>query len=484
MDERTVKYYEDLTISHSNEFDTILGAINIVKKFVIREKKIIVGGLNIDYNLKLKKDPGIYDKDQIPDIDIISETHFEDAYNIAVWLKRLGYKNIGVMNALHPSTIRIKIDFITIFDATYCPKNILDNIPTLMYKGYVLSHPNYQYIDIHRSLCHPYENSPYETILYRPKKDMSRYDKLYKYYPLIAPNIKNPIIELNNIETISLKTFDKQCITGFFALNYWLIEAKKLGYSSSKYDFGSYNIIYDDENANDESPILKFQIPIDSHGITLYSDNIKDIYEIIKSNFSTTEERFYNKFLDKLPRKIILDNKWELLENNHKIAAHKASFANELKLEIHIANLQNVMMYLLINFILLTKIKDEKRGYSFYMGYLSCKELIEWASNKYYSIKPETADLQNIKDKLKQFFPTSETYGEKNMSDAYIVAKHKFDLKNKTLSVDERYKYAQPKNIYDRDLQYNKIPKKYLEFNIHNSEVFKLDGENIPNFLK
>ena len=197
-----------------------------------------------------------------------------------------------------------------------------------------------------------------------------------------------------------------------------------------------------------------------------------------KKEYTPKEEKFYNRFLDKLPRKIILDNKWELIDNSHKISAHKMILENK-KYLIHIANLQNIMMYLLINYIMLMKINNVKRSYSFYSGYLICRDLISWASDKYYDASTKNSE----KFLLKQFFPSEEVYGNKNLSDFYIVVKHKFDLKNGTISNNEKYKFSQPKHVYDRDLQYNKIPKKYLEFDINNSEVFDLDGEQIVNFL-
>ena len=136
--------------------------------------------MSIDFALKLKQHDGIYKDDILPDYDFYSHQHFKDAYDLAQWLNRLGFKNISVINAMHPSTMKVRINFITIADITYIPKVILDNIPFLKYKGFHIVHPHYQMIDQHRSLSYPYENAPRETIMNRMKKDMKRYDLLYE----------------------------------------------------------------------------------------------------------------------------------------------------------------------------------------------------------------------------------------------------------------------------------------------------------------
>jgi hypothetical protein len=161
------------------------------------------------------------------------------------------------------------------------------------------------------------------------------------------------------------------------------------------------------------------------------------------------------------------------LDNNQKIAAHKARFGKD----VYIANLQTIMMYLLVNYILLMKIKNIKRGYSFYVGYLECRNLITWASKKYY--QSTNAELKAV---LVKFFPTYEIYGERNLSESYIVAKHKFDIKNKTIDMADR-KYAQPSHVYDRDLTRMNVPKKYFEFDVKKSEIFNFDGDQTEPFF-
>jgi hypothetical protein len=450
------KFYDDLIVKKSTHYDEILHALDIVKKFIIREERVLTGGMSIDYSLKLKNHKGIYDENTLPDYDFFSPQHHIDAYELGLWLYRKGFRNISIINALHPSTMRVRVNFTAVADITYVPKHILDHIPTLRYMGFVIVHPHYQMIDQHRALSFPYENAPWETIMSeRPKKDMKRYDLLYEYYPLRLLNIKDKHIELKEY-AIPKELLQNQCITGFFALNHWIKIANSLDFKSDL-DFGSYQI---------DNDSVKYSIPLDSHGISLYSDNLHEVYKLIKNVYKPTEERFYNRFLDKLPRKIILDNRWELLENNQKITAH-----NEFE-NIYFANLQNIMMYLLVNYIILMKIKNIKRGYSFYIGYIQCRNLITWATNKYY-----VSTNNDTKSILKKFLPTAETYGVRNLGESSIVSRHNFDIKNKTKSIAEKGKYLQPNNAYDRDMQRNWLDKRFYNFDVKKSEIFDFDGE-------
>ncbi len=458
------KFYENLVFSKTKDYDTIIKALNVVRKFLLREKRILVGGMAIDYALKLKDHKGIYSDEALPDYDIISDTHYQDAYSVAEWLSRLGFKGISVINALHPTTMKVRINFVVILDITYVPKNIIDHIPTLWYKGLKIVHPHYQYIDQHRALSYIYENAPFETVMVRPKKDMPRHDLLYQYYPLRKLNIENFSVELRNEEKISISFLESQCISGFAALNYWVDKATKLGFKNY-HNLGSFKIIKED---------VYYTIPMDSHGITLFTDNIHEMYENIVKKYEIKDTRFYNKFLGIFPRKIIMNNKFELMENFHKLAAHKIENTN-----IYISNIQPIMMYLLGNYILLMKIKDIKRGYSFYTAYLVCRDLVKWASERYYSHNSDNKGNNN--EVYKDFLPTAESYGKYNFSESYIVSKYKFDVRNKT--IEDEKKYNQPHNIYDRDLVYKSIPKKYFKFNISESDLFLIDGKETNNFI-
>lgn len=444
------KYYENLTIKKSLYYNDLIRALNIVEKFVKREELMLVGGIAIDLALKAKQQKGIYTDEVLPDYDVFSNNHFQDAYKVAEWLARSGFKDISVINALHPSTVKVRIKMIAIMDITYIPENILKNIPYIWHKGFKIVHPHYQFISQHRSVFLPFENPPSETILFRLKKDLERYDLLYEQYPLRKLNLESETIDICPETYVYMNQIQNTCITGFVALNYWINIAKKYGYSPVN-NFGNMAI----HNNNISYSIPKKTI------LSLYTDDIKNTYNA----FTADVEEYYNRVLDYLPKKVVLDNKIEIFENNHKISAHK------VREDLYIVNIVGIMLYLIVNYILIMKIENIPRNYAFYAAYLECRNLVDWASKNCHKYE----ELYNL-------LPSGEVYGKYNMSDSFITSKYNFDVKNQTIT-ENINKFRQPKHVYDRDLEKMNIPKSYWDFDVTRSEVYNLDYKKIEPFI-
>ena len=467
--DKSEKYFKDLIVKKSFNYDKIIKSIDIVQRYVMRNKIIIVGGQSIDYALRIRGNPGIYDEDSIPDIDVISDTHFEDAYAIALMLKKAGITGISVINALHPTTMKVRVDFQEVCDITYIPTDILATVPILFYKGYKISHPFYQYVDQHRSLSYPLENAPLETVLNRIEKDMMRYDLLYEYYPLNTRNYtiskEGGKIIIGEPKKLSLGVINNQCISGFAALNYWLGEARKLGFKQ-QFDFGATTFGED----------FQYTLPVESNGLSLYSDNIQELCKIL--DIKEGDAGFYTRFLDKFPRKIVVKDKYELFDNNQKLASHLFEMGGN---KIYIANIQSVMFYLIANYVFIMRIKMQKdiKFYIFYKAYITCKILFTWASSQFVMLNID----KKRKEKLRAFMPTISTYGERNINASLALRMHAFAVKNGDLPKTEKLKYKQPYNVFDQDMQYGKIPRKYMEFDKTDSEAFAIDGTTIAPFL-
>ena len=461
MDPKLVSNYKDLTIKKASDYSLYMQALDIVQNFIHTRDRILVGGQAIDAALRMKGEEGIYNPDQIPDYDIISINYFQDAYDLGGILAKKGFKGISIINALHPTTMKVRLNFRELCDITYVPASIYNIIPTLKYRRFKIVHPHYQYIDQHRSFAYPYENAPLETILNRPVKDMTRYDMLYELYPLKKLNIINENIQPVK-RTITCDLLRGQCIDGFIALNYWVTKAKQMGFKSDMDNLGFCRF---------ESGQLICLVPHEARTV-IFSD---DINEYISRLGGDVAPVYYNEILGKLPRKCIID-KFEIFDNNQKIMAFKVDDKNN----IYIANLQCVMMYLLINYILVMKITRRARYYSYYAGYLLARDLVKWAGEKYCQ------DEAGCKYKdVMLFLPNAEAYGARNITTSYIVSKSRFDIKNKTIEGSEateiKNKFAQPRNVYDRDLLYGKVPKKYYEFDISSSVLYDIDGEKTKN---
>jgi hypothetical protein len=444
------KSYESIILKNDKFTEDTEIALGLVKKYIILNKLIIVGGMAIDIALRLKGD-SLYEDDVLPDYDFYSPNYHKDAYKIAEMLHKAGLKNISVINANHVSTMRVRVNYTVVADVTYMPEIIFGKLPTLLYREIYIIHPHYQLIDQHRALSLPYENAPWEVITHRWVKDATRYDLLYKYYPIEPANTE---LKLSAEIRISSIYFKNQCIGGFAGLLYWHKIATDMGFKSN-IKLGSITI---------DTGGIVVELPEDSHGVSIYSNDITALYKLIKDN-GIKKERHYNRFLDKLPAKIIIDNKWEIFDNaGILLSAYKSES------DIYISNLQNIMLYMLTNLILLQKIKEEERGDTFQMGYLLAQSIVKWAGDK-FSNSP--------KEKLKMFLPSEKTYGTDEISDSYLNAKRLFLEKIKEIPKSE----LQPKAVFPEAFVNGKIPDKYYKFNPSKSAILKIDGAETKEYI-
>jgi hypothetical protein len=179
-----IDYYTNTVNIRNSIYQEITEALAVVKEFIITKNLILVGGMAIDLALRLKGE-NIYTDDQIPDYDFYSPTHAADAYELSSILCKKGFTNVSCINAQHITTMRVRVDFETVADITYCPQKIYIKVPTLQYNKLRIVHPHWQMTDQHSSLSRPFENPGREVIFHRWKKDMIRYDILYKQYPVV-----------------------------------------------------------------------------------------------------------------------------------------------------------------------------------------------------------------------------------------------------------------------------------------------------------
>jgi hypothetical protein len=441
------KEYDDIVVSRDKFTEDTMIALGLVKKYIIREKLIVVGGMAIDLSLRLKG-THLYADDVLPDYDFYSPQHHIDAYKIAEMLYKAGMRNITVINANHVSTMRVRVNYVVVADVTYIPPSVFKTLPTLIYKDLRIIHPHYQMIDQHRALSLPFENPPWEVITHRWRKDASRYDLLYKYYPLDAPIQPITLCKERNLSSTMLQN---QCVGGFVALSYWHERAIKQGFKAKR-------VTHSIGTAVADSAGFTIQIPVDSHGVTIYSMRILELQSVIEDtqNIRNEKIRMYDRFLDKLPFKIILNDQWELFDSAGVLLS-----AHRLKNGIYVSNLQNIMLYMLTNHILF-KIKDIKRGASFYAGYILAQELVSWAASA----------------QISAFLPNTEVFGDSEVSDSYINTKRMFlerlgDLPKESL---------QPRMVFPEAFAHGKIPPAYYKFKAATSHLFQFSGRGVVEF--
>lgn len=178
------KEFEIVVTKHDPFYKDLISVIEIVKKFIIDNGLIIYGGSAIDYALKLHGDR-IYPDDLLPDLDFYSYDNVEHSYQLADILYQHGYKESRSINAQHMETMRVDVgENHFVADITYRPREAFDSLPTLIFNGMKIIHPDFQRIDLHSSLSFPYDNSPREVIFDRWTKDIKRFNLLEKYYKL------------------------------------------------------------------------------------------------------------------------------------------------------------------------------------------------------------------------------------------------------------------------------------------------------------
>lgn len=193
------KEYEILLEKKSPYYLENLRALAVVKDFLITKKRILYGGMAIDFALKKAGQGGIYSSEVIPDYDFYSPNYVEDSCELANQLVQLGFTNVNVINAIHITTRRVRInDLVVVADIGFIPFDIYNTLPFLEYQELRFIHPNIQKIDQLKACSFLYDDPPMESVNNRLKKDMTRFKMLEETYP-IQSNIK-----ANKLEKVSL----------------------------------------------------------------------------------------------------------------------------------------------------------------------------------------------------------------------------------------------------------------------------------------
>jgi len=209
------KAIKQLAEQRSIGFDVLEKSFSVVKKFIITKNRIIYGGMSIDMALKAAAKEGIYAKDAIPDYDFMSPDAYKDSIELADLLyKEFGDVGIDSINALHPTTRRVRINFVPVADITYIPDITYGKLPTIGYNGFRVIHPTFQRLDMHRAFCNPLEHVPREVVFFRTNKDIKRFGLLDDAYPLETPKIDDKKTISINMPT---EFFEFGLISGCFA---------------------------------------------------------------------------------------------------------------------------------------------------------------------------------------------------------------------------------------------------------------------------
>lgn len=225
----------------------------IIFNFIKTNKRKIYGGIALDYLLK-NKDPniGIYNIDDMPDIDFYSPEPLNDIVQLCNLIHQKGYADVVGREAIHKETYNIRVKELSFCDISYIPRNIYNKMPFREIDGIFVTGPEFMLIDYYRILT--------DIILtnFRLEKTVKRLYLLQKYFPL--PHIKNPIILPNDLVPKNIELTDKNnynnalamiqkfitnnkeiVVVGFYAYNHFLHASELL---KNKNEFKYINIPY------------------------------------------------------------------------------------------------------------------------------------------------------------------------------------------------------------------------------------------------
>ena len=444
-------YYEYVVYKHDQNVEILNKALDIVVKFIKDRSLILVGGMAIDFALRLKGDR-LYSDNVIPDYDFISTNFIKDSRDLGEILCKAGLENVSIINALHINTIKVRVDFVTVADITYNPSFIFDSIPTLRYKGIKFIHPNYQKIDMHLSISHPLNYPPLENVYFRMKKDMSRFMMLEKEYPINVDMIDESIRSGNKIKSQTSRALIKH------------LEGNAIGGMTGYY---IYKSLYKDNTTKYKYDYLKTK-----DKFYLYSDKASELVDQIKKdkNIKISKMDKYASILDRVPSRYQLETDQGIIiiyDNcGNQVSANKIKIGD---VNTYVVNPQRILLFMLYMYHTKLNIQSKTSRASSLLHIESYIKLRDMVINAPPQLEP-------------LFLPSIESYGAKSVSHSVELMIRPIRDKLK----DKEHQQYRPKNIYpkpDKDKTKHCKPLKDAssQFDLNTAEDYFIDGRVIES---
>lgn len=229
MNPVTIKIYKNISERRIPNINAVNQANDFVAEFIKMHKRILYGGMAIDLALKYIGHEGIYADDIMPDYDFYSPENITDSIKLTQFLYERGLNTASSINGLHLTTRRVRIDkFNFVADLSYYPQPYYNNIPIITTHGFNIVHPDFQRIDLHRSLSYLYSGIPRrENFRNRLKKDVKRFNILNEKYPIVDTisidikpiNTTGIMMDVFGVETKIKIEKSSECIAGSLALH-------------------------------------------------------------------------------------------------------------------------------------------------------------------------------------------------------------------------------------------------------------------------
>lgn len=457
MDKLDTKLYEDFADKHAYNYEEIANALDIVRDFIKKNKRILYGGMAVDLALK-KKGKGIYAEGILPDYDFMSDNHIDDSYELADILYQKGFTNVSSIQAMHSTTRRVRVNFVVVADITYIPSNIYEMMPFIETEGIRSIHPSFQRMDMHKALSNLLGNPPLEVIYNRFNKDIKRFTLLDENYPI---EFENPAeLKMKNIKV----NIEKDALYGgFVAYGVYhnmfqkMVKAKNidvklpiLEYSPKiKIDKGVLNIDIPDWETKD--PNLWEDYP----RLCIYTD---DFQKYVKSAKKGSKITYYNRFLDDYRYRTVLINDVEIFDTKGNLIPYYKY--NNVK----ITNYQIILLYFLQRHFT----TSNELYLTFYVSLM----------NMVKTIIPHVEG-----GKESPFDVTVKSHGKYNWNPVYV--KLMTEAVENLKGDDEKTIFREPFGYYPANYEANTLvdaKENWAYFDISTSELFSINGEETAPF--
>lgn len=264
-------------------WDTRMKVIDLIKKYIKENNRIVYGGTAINELIKAKNAAdSIYKPYQFADIEFYSHEPRVDIVNLANIMYEAGYDYIQAKVAQHDETYTLAVDFVVYCDVSYMPKRIAGGTRYEEINGIKYAHPHFIMIDMLRIF-----NQPLTAAEQRWEKTLKRFYKLQKYYPL--PKIHGTITTTGPSNEISaiIDDIKKQ----FFAKYHPQLLIS---------DYDAYNTIIryvmnHKQIKNNKKAVSKLesficQTPYLGLVSTDYANDVRNLYAFIQSKVSDPQE--------------------------------------------------------------------------------------------------------------------------------------------------------------------------------------------------
>lgn len=374
----------DIILYQQNFYKPLLDKANrLTEQYISDHKLVLTGGMAIDLALRARG-ASIYDDDALPDYDIISDKNVEHSNALARLLCKEGLPDINVINAVHVTTVRVRIKNIVLLDATYFPTSCFEKVPVLDLGALRVVHPHYQFINQRYSLAMLLANTGKSlNVFNRLKKDMVRNNLLRDTYPLEISKLNKPKMKQVSIPLELIKVDETQLIK---------IQADTFAYSGNTCVAGyvAYALMMGAAYSI-KGNSLEIQIPENCH-VRLLSCNIDVIKPSLKS------AKTYRPILDLKPI-TLRKGDYEYVDTyGTRVSCNLFELAKDIKVCI-----------VSVDYILMEMLRD--RIYESAEPYTSC-----------YARLVEHADAQREKDSDMIWWPSLNCYGTVDLPESKIFS--------------------------------------------------------------